>query len=632
MYRTENRKIDFSRLSILLLTGIMLLSALPGTMTAAVNDAPPEIESFADLKELCEQRRVSDSEGSMMAICMTANFRIEEDLTLPSWLHLQFVDLEIPEGITLTISKSDYILITRLYVNGTLINQGSITQSVWGPDRSMVAGVAVRDSGMIENEGKMSLANPILGTKIRGSGTYTVDREVNQDCKTFEDLQAMAMSAAADPAAKYKCRIRTEVLIISSDLTIPENMTLSTGSGNSVVRVEESAELTNLGYINLYSVIDVRGRLVNEGNILIYDTGCRIVIDEEAEYSGRGRLALYGPPEDFFPVEGMDAARFRKTGFYDPVTYQLKGEGEDDPDAVQRVYIRSASELESIVRTAETDPDTFYEVSFLMDEAMVLSSDLTIPERVSVVLFRNTLCIPAEVTVKLIGEIQLQDGQLKVEGILENEGRIITDTDSLIELKTGGKYTGSGDLTVEYAKDDYFPIDGMDSSNFKQSEDGRNVTYRLKKETGEGEAALEYVNFDTGYRALVLDEEDLLNESEKAQLLEDMKPITEFGDIAFWSTGEDADDAVEQAGEKRQELFGRESGTILVVNINLRKVSINSYGRIYERVPENEAKTVTNNISEFLSNQEYYQGAQAAFEQIEILLRERIYSEMGEAA
>ena len=42
-----------------------------------------------------------------------------------------------------------------------------------------------------------------------------------------------------------------------------------------------------------------------------------------------------------------------------------------------------------------------------------------------------------------------------------------------------------------------------------------------------------YRNTETGYSAVILDDDDLLTDNEERQLVEYMIPITEFGDIAF---------------------------------------------------------------------------------------------------
>lgn len=119
---------------------------------------------------------------------------------------------------------------------------------------------------------------------------------------------------------------------------------------------------------------------------------------------------------------------------------------------------------------------------------------------------------------------------------------------------------------------------------------------------------------------VILDELGLLSSTEAEQLRQDMEPITAFGNVAFWTTDQYARDEVEQARLKRRELFGLESGIILVINMNVRKVSVQSYGTINDTITADRANTITNNVRNYLTKGEYYGGASTAFRQIFRLL------------
>lgn len=119
---------------------------------------------------------------------------------------------------------------------------------------------------------------------------------------------------------------------------------------------------------------------------------------------------------------------------------------------------------------------------------------------------------------------------------------------------------------------------------------------------------------------VILDELGLLSSTEAEQLRQDMEPITAFGNVAFWTTDQYARDEVEQARLKRRELFGLESGIILVINMNVRKVSVQSYGTINDTITADRANTITNNVRNYLTKGDYYGGASTAFRQIFRLL------------
>ena len=200
--KTTIGKSPLFRFSALLLICLIFFSILPVGCTAdAADDDFEFFKEYTELKKLCEQMK--DSEKYRHAGCETRGFHIEEDLTLPSRLQLQFVDLVIPQGITLTVSERESLLVTNLKIDGTLINHGEIRQSLWGSDKSVRVEVSIGPSGRIENDGGLSLANPIPGEKIQNSGTYTVKREENLSCGTLEDLKAATLSAAADPGTSY---------------------------------------------------------------------------------------------------------------------------------------------------------------------------------------------------------------------------------------------------------------------------------------------------------------------------------------------------------------------------------------------------------------------------------------------
>ena len=134
------------------------------------------------------------------------------------------------------------------------------------------------------------------------------------------------------------------------------------------------------------------------------------------------------------------------------------------------------------------------------------------------------------------------------------------------------------------------------------------------------DSGLEWRNADTGYRVVIEDEIDLLTPQEERQLLDNMQPLTEYGSVAFWSTREYASDEIEQARLKRRSLFDLESGTILVINMEIRRVTIQSCGAMYEVLTSSRANSITNNVRNSLTRGEYYAAAQKAYSQMNSLM------------
>lgn len=129
-----------------------------------------------------------------------------------------------------------------------------------------------------------------------------------------------------------------------------------------------------------------------------------------------------------------------------------------------------------------------------------------------------------------------------------------------------------------------------------------------------------YENPETGYQIMILDELDFLSPSEETKLIEDMMPVTEFGNIIFWSTDEPTFDEIEQASKKRYELYGFESAGIFAINDDARKVTFQSYGKIYEFVNPSLARSITDNVSHYASTGDYYSCAQETFYEVNEVL------------
>ncbi len=144
---------------------------------------------------------------------------------------------------------------------------------------------------------------------------------------------------------------------------------------------------------------------------------------------------------------------------------------------------------------------------------------------------------------------------------------------------------------------------------------------------------VEYDNPETGYRAVILDEDDLLTDEEELQLIGDMKPITEYGNAAFWSTGIHTSNEIDQARQKRKELFGFDSAVVFAVNMSNRKLTIQSIGKINEFVTDSKARSITDNVKSYASSKEYYTAAKEAFSQMyNVILGENIPEPMKYAS
>lgn len=126
----------------------------------------------------------------------------------------------------------------------------------------------------------------------------------------------------------------------------------------------------------------------------------------------------------------------------------------------------------------------------------------------------------------------------------------------------------------------------------------------------------QYTNPETGYQVLISDDIDLLTAEQEQQLVEDMKPNTDYGHVIFWTTEEYTYDEIDQARQARRSLYEFDSASIFAINMNVRKLTIQSYGAMYDSVNDSKARSITDNVSYLATNKNYYGCAKEAFAQI----------------
>lgn len=141
------------------------------------------------------------------------------------------------------------------------------------------------------------------------------------------------------------------------------------------------------------------------------------------------------------------------------------------------------------------------------------------------------------------------------------------------------------------------------------------------------EDEVRYTNSETGYKVLIIDSDNLLSDEEESRLTEDMMPVTAYGNIAFWTTEENTYNEIEQARLKRKELFGFDSACIFVINMDIRKLTIQSYGDINKSITDSIARSITNNVSKYATSEDYYNCSKTAFSQILDVCEKRHISE-----
>ncbi len=138
---------------------------------------------------------------------------------------------------------------------------------------------------------------------------------------------------------------------------------------------------------------------------------------------------------------------------------------------------------------------------------------------------------------------------------------------------------------------------------------------------------MRYVNPETGYEAVIVDDAYLLLESEKSMLLEGMKLITTYGNVMFNSISYNSTSTESYIKSLYREKYGSASGTIFVIDMDNRNIWIHSNGAINRTINKSYAETITDNVYTYASDADYYTCALKVYEQEYALLQGRRISQ-----
>jgi len=129
-----------------------------------------------------------------------------------------------------------------------------------------------------------------------------------------------------------------------------------------------------------------------------------------------------------------------------------------------------------------------------------------------------------------------------------------------------------------------------------------------------------YTNPETGYEVILEDDADLLTAEEEAVLAEKMKDITEWGSAAFKSIDENDTTTANYIEGYYRELFGTESGTVFLIDMDNRNIWLKNNGAISRIVTDGYSDTITDNCYHSASRGDYSGCATEAFAEVETLL------------
>lgn len=125
----------------------------------------------------------------------------------------------------------------------------------------------------------------------------------------------------------------------------------------------------------------------------------------------------------------------------------------------------------------------------------------------------------------------------------------------------------------------------------------------------------------THYRLWIRDRQDILTDEKKAELLEIMKPITEYGNVAFESYSGNESGYEYCAKNYREQGFFDNSGTVFLINMTERYMWLYTGGKMEKTISAKRAVSIVDNVYRLASNGNYYKCAAEVFHQIETLLK-----------
>ena len=125
---------------------------------------------------------------------------------------------------------------------------------------------------------------------------------------------------------------------------------------------------------------------------------------------------------------------------------------------------------------------------------------------------------------------------------------------------------------------------------------------------------------NNGYQVVIDDKADLLTAEEENSLKGQMQLITEYGNVAFCSIDDNSYSADYYAENYFYSLWGYDSGTVFLIDMDNRMIYIYSDGAIYRRITKSYANTITDNVYTYATDGNYYACASKVYEQIYTLL------------
>lgn len=125
-----------------------------------------------------------------------------------------------------------------------------------------------------------------------------------------------------------------------------------------------------------------------------------------------------------------------------------------------------------------------------------------------------------------------------------------------------------------------------------------------------------------GNHVVIQDDANLLTPEEEEKLSEEMKKITEYGNVLFKTINYNSQGSTAYYARKYyHDTFGNGvSGTMFLIDMQYRMIYIFSDGKLYDVITKSKADIITDNVYRYASREDYYGCASEAFSEIYTLL------------
>lgn len=125
-----------------------------------------------------------------------------------------------------------------------------------------------------------------------------------------------------------------------------------------------------------------------------------------------------------------------------------------------------------------------------------------------------------------------------------------------------------------------------------------------------------YENPDTGYIAAVQDMAWIFSEDQKKEIIEEIAPVTEYGNAFLFTTDESVLATDDFALQAYNAAFGHDSGVMIIEDVNGRTLRMRTFGEIGKAVKSSEIGIIVSDVSKYAEDGDFEQCAIKAFSEV----------------